>query len=69
MSGQQKPATSEPIVRDAGMSHCIFVAVDKRQAKHQAIIVETLGVIGGISCLVLFDSGASNSFISPFLVE
>lgn len=36
---------------------------------HQATVMETSGVIGGISCLMLFDLGVSNSFISPFLVE
>lgn len=69
ISGQQKLATSEPIVGDASGSHRVCVVIDNHQVEHQATIVETSGVIGGISCLVLFDSGALDYFISPFLVE
>ena len=46
----------------------MFAAVDHRQADHQGTVVETSGAIQGIPLSVLFDSGATDSFISPSLV-
>ena len=62
-------ARSEPTVGDAGRNHRVFAAVDNRQAEHQGTVVEATGTLHGISTLVLFDSGASDSFISPSLVQ
>ena len=63
-----RPAASKPIVGDAGRAHRVFAAVDHRQADHQGTVVETTGAIQGIPLSVLFDSGATDSFISPSLV-
>ena len=43
--------------------------VDNRQAKHQGMVVKATGTLHGISTLVLFDSSASDSFISPSLAQ
>lgn len=42
--------------------------VDNCQVEHQGIVVETSGVLQDGRVFVLFDSGASDSFISPFVV-
>lgn len=47
----------------------MFAVVDNCQAEHKGIVIETTREIGGISFSILFDSGASDSFISPSLVE
>ena len=49
-------------------SHRVFAAVDHRQADHQGTVVETTGAIRGTSLSILFDSGAIDSFIAPFVV-
>ena len=65
----QRGATSEPTVGDMGRSHWVFAAVDDHQAEHQATVIEATGMIRGYEVTILFDSGAIDSFISPFLVE
>lgn len=57
------------MVGDAGISHRVFVTVENRQANHQGTVVDTSGVLQGISISILFDSSASDSFISPSVVE
>ena len=52
-----------------GRSHEVFVAVDNRQAEHQAIVIEATGIIQGSMVAILFNSRATNSFISPYVVE
>lgn len=47
----------------------MFAAVDNRQAEHQATVIESAGIIQGSLVTVLFDCGATDSFISPFCVE
>ena len=47
----------------------MFAAVDNRQAEHQATVIEFAGIIQGRMVTVLFDSGVTDSFISPFIVE
>ena len=68
-SGSQRGAYSEPTVGDVGRSHRVFAAVDNRQAEHQATVIECAGIIQGSMVTMLFDSGATESFISPFCVE
>ncbi|KAH9319720.1 hypothetical protein KI387_021489, partial [Taxus chinensis] len=65
----QRAARSEQTVGDVGRAHRVYAAVDNRQAEHQATVIETTGTIRGISVFVLFDSGASDSFISPSIVD
>ena len=68
-SGGQRGSYSKPTVGDVGRSHRVFAAVDNRQAEHQATVIESAGIIQGSLVSVLFDSGATDSFISPFCVE
>ena len=62
-------AVLEPTVGDRGKSHMVFAAVDNRQAEHQATIIEALGKIRGSDVTILFDTGATDSFISPSVVK
>ncbi|KAH9294563.1 hypothetical protein KI387_038151, partial [Taxus chinensis] len=64
-----KAPISEPTVGDMGWSHRIYVAVENHQAEHQSMVIETTGSIGGVPTSILFDSGSSDSFIAPSLVE
>ena len=50
-------------------SHRVFAVVDNCQAKHQAIVIKATGIIQGHMVIVLFDFGATDSFISPSVVE
>ena len=53
---------------DVGRSHRVFVAVDHLQVDHQGTMVETTGAIRGTSLSILFDLGATYSFIAPSVV-
>jgi hypothetical protein len=53
----------------ASSSHQIYATVNNRQAKHQSTVVESLGTLNHINVKILFDSGATNSFISPSTLE
>jgi hypothetical protein len=46
-------------------NHQIYVAVNNRQAEHQSIVVESSGTLNHVNVNILFDSGATDSFISP----
>ena len=50
-------------------SHRVFAAVDNCQAEHEATMIEATGMIRGSKVTILFDFGAIDSFISPFVVE
>jgi hypothetical protein len=50
-------------------SHHIHAAVNNRQAEHQSMVVESSGMLNHINVKILFDSGATNSFISPSALE
>ena len=62
-------AILELTIGDMGRSHRVFVVVDNRQDEHQAIVIEAIGIIQGHMVAILFDFGATVSFISPFVVE
>jgi hypothetical protein len=53
----------------ASSSHHIYAAVNNRQAKHQSMVVESSGTLNHINVKILFDSGATDSFISPSTLE
>ena len=53
----------------ASSSHHIHETVNNRQAEHQSTVVESLGTLNHINVKILFDSGATNSFISPSALE
>jgi hypothetical protein len=57
-----------PMGRASG-SHHIYAAVNNRQAKHQSMVVESSGTLNHINVKILFDSGATDSFISPSALE
>jgi hypothetical protein len=50
-------------------SHHIHAAVNNRQAEHQSMVVESSGTLNHINVKILFDSGATDSFISPSALE
>jgi hypothetical protein len=56
------------MVRESG-SHQIYAVVNNRQEKHQSMVVESSGTVNHINVKILFDSGATDSFISPFSLE
>jgi hypothetical protein len=53
----------------ASSSHHIHAAVNNRQAEHQSTVVESSGTLNHINVKILFDSGATDSFISPSALE
>jgi hypothetical protein len=53
----------------ASSNHQIYAAVNNRQAEHQSTMVESSGTLNHINVKVLFDSGATDSFISPSALE
>ena len=62
-------AMSEPTMGDASRSHKVFVVVDNHQDEHQGTVVKATSMLYGISSSILFDLGASDSFISPSHVQ
>jgi hypothetical protein len=53
----------------ARSNHQIYAAVNNCQAEHQSIIVESSGTLNHINVKILFDSGVTDSFISPSALE
>jgi hypothetical protein len=53
----------------SGRNHQIYAAVNNRQAEHQSTVVESSGTLNHINVKILFDSGATDSFISPSALE
>ena len=56
------------IVGDSARNHHIFAILDQKQAEHQNMVIEAQGNTQGMKVSVLFDSRATNSFISSSLV-
>jgi hypothetical protein len=50
-------------------NHQIYATVNNRQAKHQSTVVESSGTLNHINVKILFDSGVTDSFISPSALE
>jgi hypothetical protein len=53
----------------ASGSHQICAVVNNRQAEHQSTVVESSGMLNHINVKILFDYGATDSFISPSTLE
>jgi hypothetical protein len=53
----------------ASAIHQIYVAISNRQVEHQSTMVESSGTLNHINVKILFDYGATNSFISPYSLE
>jgi hypothetical protein len=53
----------------ASSSHQIYAAVNNRQAEYQSTVVESSGMLNHINVKILFDSSATDSFISPSALE
>jgi hypothetical protein len=53
----------------ASSSHHIYATVNNRQAEHQSTVVELSGTLNHINVKILFDSGVTDSFISPSALE
>ena len=50
-------------------NHQIYAVVNNCQAEHQSTVVESSSTLNHINVKILFDSGATNSFISPSALE
>jgi hypothetical protein len=50
-------------------SHHIYAVVNNPQAEHQSMVVESSGTLNHINVKILFDYGATDSFISPSTLE
>jgi hypothetical protein len=50
-------------------NHHIYATVNNRQVEHQSTMVESSGMLNHINVRILFDSGDTNSFISPSALE
>jgi hypothetical protein len=53
----------------ASSSHQIYATVNNRQAEHQSTVVDSSSMLNHINFKILFDSGATDSFISPSALE
>jgi hypothetical protein len=53
----------------ASRSHHIYATVNNRQAEHQSTVVESSGTLNHTNVKILFDSGATDSFISLSALE
>jgi hypothetical protein len=53
----------------ASSSHQIYATVNNRQTEHQSTMVESSGTLNHINVKILFDSGVTDSFISPSALE
>lgn len=53
----------------ASSHHRIYAAVDNQQVENQSIMVETSGMINKVKVKILFDSCATDSFISLIAIE
>ena len=50
-------------------THRIHAAVHNHQAEHQSTVVESTGKVNNVNLKILFDPGATNSFVSPYALE
>jgi hypothetical protein len=53
----------------ASSSHHIYTMVNNRQAEHQSTLVDSSGMLNHSNIKILFDYGATDSFISPSALE
>ena len=53
----------------ASGSHQIYATINNRQVEHQSMVVESSGTLNHINVKILFDFGATDSFISPSALE
>jgi hypothetical protein len=53
----------------ASGSHQIYAAFNNHQAEQQSTVVESSGTLNHVNVKILFDYGATDSFISPFALE
>eukprot|EP00253_Pinus_taeda_P029921 PITA_29921 len=64
----QRRTGKEPISNNRG-NHRIHAVVNHDQAAHQSTVVESSGIINGIKLKILFDTGATDSFISSYALN
>jgi hypothetical protein len=53
----------------ASSSHQIYVAVNNLQDEHQSMVVDSSSTLNHINVNILYDSGVTDSFISPSALE
>ena len=58
----------EPIPNTQG-NHRIHALVNNNQAAHQSTVVESSGIINGVKLKILFDTSATDSFISSYALN
>ena len=56
-------------MRSGGSRHQISAAVNNHQAEHQSTVVESSGTVNNVKLRILFDPGATDSFISPYALD
>jgi len=61
-------AGKEPSSNTQG-NHRIHVVINNNQATHQSAVVESSGTINDINLKILFDTGATDSFISSYALN
>jgi hypothetical protein len=76
VGGAEDPITSVTLHREgkalmgrASSSHQIYAVVNNYQDEHQSMVVESSGMLNHINVKILFDYGATDSFISPSALE
>jgi hypothetical protein len=50
-------------------SHQIYATINNCHAEHQYIVVESSSILNHVNVKILFDYGATYSFISPCALE
>ena len=50
-------------------THQIHAAVHNHQEEHQSTVVESYGKVNNVKLEILFDPGATDSFISPYALD
>ena len=50
-------------------THRIHAAIHNHQLEHQPIVVESTGKVNNVKLEILFDPGATDSFISPYALD
>ena len=50
-------------------THRIHGAIHNHQKEHQSIVVESTGKVNNVKLKILFDPGATDSFISPYALD
>jgi hypothetical protein len=67
-SGTMHKEGKTPMGRE-NSNHQIYATMNNHQEEHQSTVVESSGMINHVKVKILFDYGATDSFISPYALE